>query len=58
MITKKQFKAYENVRLSGVPNMLDIKYVMELSDLTRDQIKEIMHNYTELKIKYCPKTII
>ena len=52
MITKEQFKSYENVRISGITNMYAINTVQKLSGLTRKQCIEIMKNYTELKEKY------
>lgn len=47
-ITEEKFMAYENVRRSGVTNMFDVRYVCELSGLTRDEAMYIMQNYTEL----------
>jgi hypothetical protein len=47
-ITKEQFRAYEDVRASGVTNMFAVDIVSDLSGLDRDQIKEIMANYREL----------
>lgn len=51
-ISKKQFKAYEDVRTSGITNMFMVKTVSDLSGLNRLEILEIMHNYTSLKQKY------
>jgi hypothetical protein len=51
-ITKEQFDKFEDVRLSGVTNMFDIKKVEELSGLNKDEILEIMEHYTELKLTY------
>lgn len=56
MITQKQFKAYEDIRLSGITNMFDTPLVSELTGLSIQQIREIMQNYTELKAKYYPGT--
>jgi hypothetical protein len=45
MITKEKFKEYKFVQKSGITNMFDIKKVEEFSDLTREEIIEIMKNY-------------
>jgi len=55
MITQEQFESYEDVRESGVTNMFNLRVVQQLTDLTVEQIKEIMHNYEELKEKYYPE---
>ena len=52
VITQEQFDAYENVRMSGVTNMFDVYTVSELSGLFRDEILEIMSDYTRLSKKY------
>jgi hypothetical protein len=54
-ITKDDFMAYEVVRLSGVTNMFNLKVVCELSDLTREQVLQIMGKYTALKKQYIPE---
>lgn len=51
-ITKEQFKAYVDVRLSGATNMFDTPKVTELSGLDRKQILTIMANYSRLKFKF------
>ena len=51
-ITKKEFQKYENVRMSGVTNMFDVRTVEYLSGLDRDTIFAIMKQYSELMIKY------
>ncbi len=51
-ITEADFKAYEDVRLSGVTNMFDARLVAELSGPTRPQIIDIMENYATYKAKY------
>jgi len=51
-ITKSQFIAYEDVRLSGATNMFDTQKVSELSGLDRKQILTIMANYSRLKFKF------
>lgn len=51
-ITKEQFEAYENVRQSGLTNMFDVRNVIKLSGLTKEEIIIIMKQYSELKEKY------
>jgi len=51
-ITKEQFEAYVDVQMSGVTNMFDVRTVGQLSGLEKEQIMEIMTNYSELKDKY------
>jgi hypothetical protein len=51
-ITREEFIAYEEVRESGVTNMWNIQLVSELSNLTREKITQIMHEYDELEKKY------
>jgi hypothetical protein len=51
-ITKEEFQAYEDVRVSGETNMFDTRMVEFLSGLDRDTIKDIMKNYSSLKEKY------
>ncbi|GAG01076.1 unnamed protein product [marine sediment metagenome] len=55
MITEEQFLRYEEVRASGVTNMIDIVRVGVLSDLNRKQCLEIMSSYSNLKDKYLTK---
>jgi hypothetical protein len=45
MITKEKFDDYVRVQKSGVTNMFDVKYVEFLTDLSRDEILDIMENY-------------
>jgi len=52
LVTKEDFFAYEEVRLSGITNMYNVKLVSELTNLTREQIKDIMKNYEEYANKY------
>ena len=52
MITKKEYTAYEKVRLSGVTNMFDVGTVEILSGLSREKIIEIMKTYEALMKKY------
>lgn len=53
-ISPEEFKAYEEVRQSGLTNMFDVNKVIELSRvyLTSEKIFEIMKNYSELKKQY------
>ncbi len=51
-ITQEQFNAYENVRLTGLTNMLDIQAVSEYSGLDRMVVLDIITNYTKLKEKF------
>tara|TARA_R100000742_G_C4202532_1_gene31203 strand:- start:191 stop:361 length:171 start_codon:yes stop_codon:yes gene_type:complete len=51
-ITQEDFEAYVDVQESGVTNMFDVNTVSDYSGLRRDQIIEIMKNYTELSDKY------
>lgn len=51
-ITKREFKAYVKVQMSGVTNMFYIKNVEHLSGLTRERIIDIMENYEVLQKKY------
>ena len=46
-ITNEQFDRYEAVRQSGVTNMFDTRTVSMLSGLTKDEILDIMKNYSE-----------
>ena len=51
-ITKQEFQAYEEVRASGVTNVLDVGFVSRLSGLSREKIFEIIRRYNELNEKY------
>lgn len=51
-ISLEDFEAYENVRQSGVTNMLDISTVMEYSGLSRDMVIKIIKNYSEARKVY------
>jgi len=57
MITKEEFLAYEEVRVSGKTNMFDIRNVEMLSGLSRKKIIEIIKNYGILKEKYLKKEV-
>ncbi len=55
---KEKFQAYETVRESGLTNMLDVRNVIELAEdltdteLTRDEVLDIIENYTAYKETY------
>lgn len=51
-IQEEQFMAFERVRKSGATNMFAIREVCSLSGLDRDEVKNIMKNYSTLKAKY------
>ena len=51
-ITKKEFEAYERVRVSGRTNMFMVSNVKVLSGLNKDTILVIMKKYTYLDKKY------
>ena len=57
-ITKEEFMAYEEVRVSGITNMFDVSRVIQLANeladvtLTKEMILEIMRDYSPLKEKY------
>ena len=51
-ITKEQFTSYVRVQKSGVTNMFDVRNVMALTGLSKEQIIYIMENYSELDEKY------
>ena len=58
MITKEKFKAYQNVRESGITNMFNLKNVIIAAEtfndieLTKKDCIKIMGNYGKLKKKY------
>ena len=51
-ITKKDFKEYEEIQLSGKVNMFYINHISDLTGLTNDQIFEIQRNYAEFEDKW------
>lgn len=51
-ITKEDCKAYEDVRVSGVTNMMMVTTVCELSGLSKDVVLCIMKNYSKLNEKF------
>ena len=52
MIDAIKFRAYTQCQHSGVTNMVDIKAVSLITDLTREECLDIMKNYIEYKNKY------
>ena len=46
-ITQEQFQSYVNVQESGITNMFDVRTVAAISGLDRDQITNIMTNYSK-----------
>ena len=52
MITKEQFKRYEDVRLSGITNMFDTTTVTKLTGLNKEDIIDIMRNYGSYKSEF------
>ena len=51
-ITKEEFKAYEDIRVSGKTNMFDVSMVIQFSGLDKEKIKQIMNEYGGLSLKY------
>ena len=51
-ITQEDYQAYEDVRESGVTNMLALNVVSDYSGLSKDKIVNIMKNYSALRDKY------
>jgi len=51
-ITKAQFERYLGVQNSGVTNMFDLRNVIALTGLSKEQIMYIMQSYSELNKKY------
>ena len=51
-ITQDDFQAYEDVRESGVTNMMAVNVVSDYSGLSKDKIISIMQNYSALNEKY------
>jgi hypothetical protein len=54
-ITNEEFIAYEKVRKSGVTNMFDVDFVVELSGLSREKVMEIMRDYSNQARRYLGK---
>lgn len=52
IVTKDDFKKYEDVRRSGMVNMYSIDVVQDLTLLEKEQILHIMKNYSQLAEDY------
>jgi len=50
-ITKEDFQAYEEVRQSGITNMLSPD-VQDLADISKEVHAAIMEHYSELCVKW------
>lgn len=48
-VTQEDFMAYEDVRISGVTNMFDVRAVEAYSNLPREVILDIMEHYGQYK---------
>jgi len=51
-ITKEKFLSYERLRRLGIINMFWISKVCELTGLSREEVLEIMRNYSYYRNKY------
>ncbi len=51
-ITKEKFLAYVKVQKSGVTNMFAVNLVSELSGLEKEEIFDIMKNYSKYAKAY------
>ena len=51
-MTREQFQRFNEVRDSGITNMLDSKIVCRLADITPEVHRYIVNNYNELLNKY------
>lgn len=52
IITENDFAVYEDVRITGMTNMLVTETVSALSGLTRQKIRTIIKNYNKLCKKF------
>lgn len=48
-VTREDFEAYEDVRISGVTNMFDVRAVEGYSGLPREVILDIMEHYNQYR---------
>ena len=55
IITKEKFEDYVQVQESGVTNMFAVNLVSELSGLEKEEILDIMKNYSKYKKQFAPK---
>jgi hypothetical protein len=51
-VTREQFQRFNEIRNSGVTNMLDSKVVCMFADITPEVHRYIVNNYNELLNKY------
>ena len=51
-ITKETFEAYDQVRKSGITNMLNIKVVCQAANITKEQCLEMIENYDKYSNLY------
>ena len=54
-ITKEKFLDYVRVQESGVTNMFDTRAVIELSGLEKEEVLDIMHNYSKYTLQFPSK---
>lgn len=52
MITKEKFLRYEDLRQSGITNMFAINEVKDWTGLNKNEVLEIMKEYSTLKERY------
>lgn len=52
IITKDDFKRYITVQKSGLTNMFDVRNVMNMSGLEKEQIFDIMKNYAKYEKEF------
>ena len=50
--TKEQFEQYVSIRDSGITNMFDVRFICEISSLTRENCLYIMKHFEELAEEY------
>lgn len=52
LVTREHFQRFNEIRNSGVTNMLDSRVVCRLADITPEVHRYIVNNYNELLNKY------
>ena len=52
IITKDEFKSYEELRQKGLFNMFDLKNVWDYLIMSKERVLKIMKNYKELSLKF------
>lgn len=55
-ISKEDFEEYESCRQSGLTNIFDLTNVEMITGLSKDKIKAIIQEYTELNEKFTKET--